>query len=115
MGSRMLCCTYVPESSNDRAVCADDLTQNGTSSATQLLDGLITITDPQLFSDGSAKIRNTAVGAALTATGLSYSPCMVVSAPAGDSRERALEVVWTITAHGIVCKLCKHMPLGFGV
>ena len=62
---------------------ADDLTQNSTSGATQLLDGLITITDPQLFSDGSAKIRNTAVGAAITATGLNYAPCMVVSAPAG--------------------------------
>ena len=79
--------------SNDRAVCADDLTQNSTSGATQLLDGLITITDPQLFSDGSAKIRNTAVGAALSATGLSYSPCMVVSAPAGTWRERTLVIV----------------------
>ena len=64
--------------------CAANLTDNSRSGATQLLDGLITITDPQLFSDGSAKIRNTAVGAAITATGLNYSPCLVVSAPAGD-------------------------------
>ena len=66
-------------------VCAANLTDNSTTAATELFDGLITITDPQLFSDGSAKIRNTAVGAAVSATGLNYSPCLVVSGPAGLS------------------------------
>ena len=65
--------------------CAANLTDDSRSGATQLLDGLITITDPQLFSDGSAKIRNTAVGAAITATGLAYSPCVIVAGPAGDT------------------------------
>ena len=78
-------CTGVPGLAlTEPLICADDLTQNSTSGATQLFDGLITITDPQLFSDGSAKIRNTAVGGAITATGISYSPCVAVSGPAGD-------------------------------
>ena len=95
IGDRIVCCTDVPEVATVEAFpCADDLTQNSTSGATQLLDGLITITDPQLFSDGSAKIRNTAVGAAISATGLNYAPCVVVAAPAGSCGARACHCIF---------------------
>jgi hypothetical protein len=36
---------------------------------TQFFDGLVTITDPQLFSDTSAKIRASIVGSVIAATG----------------------------------------------
>ncbi len=64
---------------------AANLTDNGATASTELLDGLITITDPQLFSDRSAKIRNIALGAAVSATGINYSPCLVMSGPTGLS------------------------------
>lgn len=67
------------------SVCAANLTDDSNSSATEFFDGLLTVTDPQLFSDGSAKIRNTAIGAAVSATGFDYSPCLVLSTPAGET------------------------------
>lgn len=36
---------------------------------TQFFDGLVTITDPQLFSDNSAKIRASIIGSVIAATG----------------------------------------------
>lgn len=35
-------------------MCAANLTDDSTTAATEFFDGLITITDAQLFSDGSA-------------------------------------------------------------
>ncbi len=39
------------------------------SNATELLNGLVTITDPELFADSSAKLQAAALGAIVAATG----------------------------------------------
>ena len=39
------------------------------SNATELLNGLLTITDPELFADSSAKLQAAALGAIVAATG----------------------------------------------
>lgn len=76
--------------------------------ATQLFNGLLTIEDPSLFLDASAKIRNSVVGAVVEATGehaqvargafalywahalralamagIRYNPCVVAVGPVG--------------------------------
>jgi hypothetical protein len=75
--------------------------------ATQLFNGLLTIEDPSLFLDASAKIRNSVVGAVVEATGehangpchaqhfyvpvaephpfagIRYNPCIVAEGPVG--------------------------------
>jgi hypothetical protein len=50
---------------------------------TSLFNGLLVITDPELFSDTSTKLAASALGSELGATGVAYSPCVIVAGPAG--------------------------------
>ena len=48
-----------------------------------LLHGAVTVTDPALFVDASSKINNIISGATLSATFLSYAPCLILNQPYG--------------------------------
>lgn len=51
--------------------------------ATSFFNGLLVVSDPVLFSDTSAKIQQSALGAIIAATGINYSPCLAVVGPVG--------------------------------
>ena len=48
-----------------------------------LLHGAVTVTDPALFVDASSKVNNIVSGAILSATFLSYAPCLILNQPYG--------------------------------
>jgi hypothetical protein len=71
------------EASNDTPALPTNGTAGQTSGAHRLLGGAITVNDPALYMDTSAKVVNNLVGVAISGAFIRYAPCLILSQPYG--------------------------------
>lgn len=88
--------------------------------STSLFNGLVVISDPELFSDTSAKLTNAVLGSVIAASGINFSPCVVVTGPVDAAvfaeaisiAPQVIQVMLHLCTRGM--HICRENAIAYG-